>query len=110
MSAGKPHLREPVLRGRRRTKPSLSRNNSIDNTELRRTLEEVFIELKNVEDVLIVCTKAYCATKVEQVEEVGNVLRRSGADPLFVQLQRLSKVIEGLGGETYMTGDTGDDE
>jgi hypothetical protein len=110
MSAGKQRAREPTRQGRRRKGSSPSPISSADNTELLRTLKEIFNELNNVEDVLIVCAKAYRATKTEQDEEVASVLRRCGADPLFTQLQRVSRVIEGLGGETSMTDDDRDDE
>jgi hypothetical protein len=110
MSAGKRHTREPALPVRRRKKSSPPPLNSADNAELLRTLKEIFNELNNVKDVLIVCGEACGAGKAAQNEEVANVIRRGGIDLLFTQRQRLSKVVEGLGGETYLTGDGGDDE
>jgi hypothetical protein len=109
MRAANQRARRPILQERRTKKSSPSPISSGGNAEWLRALKEVFCELNNVEDVLIVCAQAYRATKTEQDEEVANVLRRCGSDPLFTQLQRLSRVIEGLGGETCMT-DAGADQ
>ena len=84
--------------------------NVVDSAALLAALSAIFHRVNAVEDVLIVCRKACLAIEADQVEEIGNVLCRCGVDPLFVQLRELSKVIEGLGGETYLTGDLGDDE
>lgn len=109
MSARKPNRpRAKTLRRRPGKKSSAPASTSGDNSELLKTLTEIFHALNNVEDVLITCGEAIGAKNIEQNEEIGNVLRRGAIDPHFAQLLRLSRVIEALGGETYLTGELGD--
>lgn len=110
MSAAKQRGREATRQKQRKKKSSSSPISSADSTELLRALKGIFNELNKVQDVLNVCAEASSASKAAQNEEIANVLRRCGVDPLFTELQLLSRFIEGLGGETCLTGDAGDDQ
>lgn len=109
MSAHKKRARKRIRQKERENKPSPSPEVSADSSELRQTLEGIFRELMHVEDVLITCREAM-DSPLGQNAEIAKVLGRGGIDPLFTQLQRLSKVIEGVGGEIMLTGDIGEDE
>lgn len=109
MSPRKPQRpRAKTLRRRPGTKASPPASTSGDNSELLKTLTEIFHVLSNVEDVLITCGEARGAKNIEQNEEIGNVLRRGAIDPHFAQLLRPSRVIEAPRGETCLTGELRD--
>ncbi|MEJ1962937.1 MAG: hypothetical protein WDO56_15870 [Gammaproteobacteria bacterium] len=110
MSAAKRRVRAATLRAARKKKSSASPTIPVDQAELLlQSLKGLFNDLDKVSDVLIVCGKAL-NTCLENEKEIANVLQRGGSDLLFSVSLRLSKLIEGLGGETSLTGEDGDDE
>ena len=64
----------------------------------RKRLENIFKALDVIGDVITVCEGTLEAHNTET--DVVNILRRYASNALFVQMERLTKVVVKLGGET----------
>lgn len=72
---------------------------------MRRRLEEVFTELSLVLGVTSICSAAAACQGSDVDPDIATVLRRCASDIIYQQMQKLTPIIEQLGGETELSGD-----
>ena len=64
---------------------------------------DVYLELRLIQDVIMVCGDVRKFTGSDLDSEVEHVLRRCGSDRLFGVLQTLTAIVQRLGGNTEMS-------
>jgi hypothetical protein len=70
----------------------------------RRQLEDMFRELRLVQDVIKVCGGACDSVSSDLDSEIENVLHRCGSDRLCTVMMTLTELVERFGGMTDMSG------
>jgi hypothetical protein len=71
--------------------------------KIRRQLENVFEELRLVEDLMMLCGAVCEVTKCGFDFEIEHVLRRCGTNRIHGVLRTLTQIIERFGGTTAMS-------
>ena len=71
--------------------------------KIRRQLENVFEELRLVEDLMMLCGAVCEVTKCGFDFEIEHVMRRCGTNRIHGVLRTLTQVIERFGGSTAMS-------
>jgi hypothetical protein len=71
--------------------------------KIRRQLETMFLELRLVEDVIMVCRAVSPSVGCELNDEVEHVMRRCASDRLYGVLKMLTHIVERFGGTTAMS-------
>lgn len=77
--------------------------------KVRRQLEDTFIELRLVQDVIIVCGEVATSVGYDLNHEVEHVLRRCASDRIYNVLKTLTQVVERFGGKTEMSDERRDE-
>jgi hypothetical protein len=79
------------------------KSNEEQLAKIRRQLEAMFIELRLVQDVIMVCRGASGSEGSDLDDEVEHVLRRCGSDRMHTVLKTLTQIVERFGGTTEMS-------
>jgi hypothetical protein len=89
--------------------PILKENEQVLLT-MRGRLENMFIDLSLMHDATVVRRAACDSVDSDTDAEVSHVLQRCCSDGIHSQMEKLTSIIEQLGGQTEFSGHDGDQE